>query len=514
MSKDWSSGLTDREDNYPSAANPLTAMGIDPDEAAANPSLLEKLRAQGQGKLDPAQAVATATAIPTPPKASAVAAGKVGGAGDTSSPPTSPAPASGQPMDEEGYGKEGLDYLSRNLKSATQAANDVPTTPPADVARLREQQEKLAVPAPRFDPATGKPLKTTQEYDPDTGKMVDINPNASTWRKIWRGVRGGLTGLAEGGIPGAIVGTLSPEKVGGEGYKDPSTAYKQAEQRREQQLGATGDQLKTSFQAWKDAVDASKAKAGEYRANATLGKDEVTGATGMINAENTKPNSPEAKLQLSQKEFEQRSQQLQTDPTLSKLSPLNKSLYLANGKLPDPREPNEADITAAQIARGIKILGHPPQTLEELNQVVSAAKGGFAKSNPQKTDAEYRQIEDKKNLEIQRAMSAYAKDPGAQDGTMELQRAVQLAQNQYEADMAIGGRAGQHMVVSVDKSGQITWTPQAAPVAPPAPATGPAAQPNKPGAPPPGATHTAKSKADGKMHYTNAQGTADYGVAE
>ena len=45
------------------------------------------------------------------------------------------------------------------------------------------------------------------------------------------------------------------------------------------------------------------------------------------------PGAGEAKL--SQQEFDRRSQQLQADPNLRTLSPLQKALYMANGELPD-----------------------------------------------------------------------------------------------------------------------------------------------------------------------------------
>ena len=158
-------------------------------------------------------------------------------------------------------------------------------------------------------------------------------------QKVWRGVRGGLIGLATGGIPGALVGSLEPQDIsGGTAYGAPNKQYGRAEDTRQQQLAATGEELKTAQQNWKDAVDAAKAKTGEYRANAALGKDLTTGATALINAENkpeTEENKTKAKVKLSQQEFDQRSQQLQADPNLRTLSPLQKALYMANGELPD-----------------------------------------------------------------------------------------------------------------------------------------------------------------------------------
>jgi hypothetical protein len=52
----------------------------------------------------------------------------------------------------------------------------------------------------------------------------------------------------------------------------------------------------------------------------------------------------------------------------------------------------------------------------------------------------------------------------------------------------------------------VTWTPtqQSAPA--------PAA--TAPTGPPPGATHQVKSRADGKMHWTNSQANVDLGVVQ
>ena len=477
MSNEYKSGLADQDElsQFPSAASPLSAMGLDPDEVRANPGLLEQLRSQSMGKPNIDQAVGIATAPPrapvvTPKQASAQTAGAIGGAGAT------------PPPDAESYGLEGLGQLSASMKKAAKAAEDVPTNTPEDITRLNERREKLAMPAPRFDPTTGKQLSQTQEYDPATGQMVSINPKASTGQKIWRGVRGGLVGALTGGIPGALVGASEPQDIpGGKAYNAPSKAYELAEQRREQALGATDTSLENARKNWKEAVDAAGKKASNYKDVAGLGKDLTTGATGLINAENkpeTEANKTTAKLALSKAEFQQRQTQLQTDPELSKLSPLNKMLYMANGKVPDPREPNEADVTKEQIARGITILGHPPTTLEELNQVIGAAKGTLGKGASPKdvTDP----IEKEKNAAIEKANTAFASN----SDVPEYQKQLQTIQNGYEQELAKKGFPVVHQNISVDPSGQVTWTPQA-PVAPTAPRAATSA--TAPAVPPPAA---------------------------
>jgi hypothetical protein len=487
---DWQAGLTDDDDTlrqFHSAANPLDQMGIDPDEARANPSLLDKLRTQGQSKPDTDRAVATATA-PPPPPATAPQPKK-----DATLPPAPQTSAQQPATDEEGYGRQGLETLTQYGKKAGEAAESVPTQTPEEINRLTGQREKLAMPAPRYDPATGKPLKTTQEYDPDTGKMVDVNPQASLGSKIWRGVRGGLVGLATGGIPGAIVGGLEPQDIkGGQAYNAPSKQYERAEQRREQALGATDTSIENARKNWEEVVKARQAQASEYGKVAALGKDAVVGAKDLINAEATKPTSPEAKLELTQKEFAQRQQQLQTDPNLARLSPLQKSLYMANGKVPDPKETTEGDIQAANMARAMVVWknshkGQMPQTVEEFNQMVASARGELNKGtgNTEAVKRDLERINDKKNDGIKAALANYSKNPYGVKALPAYQQELTLAQNTYEQDMERNGTPVPHMEVSVDKSGQVTWKPAAPAVAAPAqpaPAGGP--QPAQPAATP------------------------------
>lgn len=392
----FQAGLTDQDElsQFPSAANPLTSLGIDPDMARANPDLLASLNAQVPGAtVRPSAPIPGPMTMPTgddeqaaAPAPSVTAAGRAGGAGDTpSSTSTGTTATPAPPTTPTEYGMAGLGMLDQNAQMATKAAGDIPTTNP-DVDRLTAQRDKLATPPSLYDPKTGKMLSQTQEYDPATGQPISINPKPSVGQRIWRGVRGGLVGLAAGGIPGAIVGSLEPQDIpGGTAYGAPNSAFQKAETRRGQELGATDTDLDTSFKNWKDQVDAAKAKASEFRANAGIGKDETTGATGMENAttdaqrekDTAANNSPAAKLQLNQDEFNQRQQRVATMPHLS---PLQKTLYMLNGKIPDPQQPNEAEVNAAQAARALTVFkmshgGQGPKTLEDFNQIQSAARG-------------------------------------------------------------------------------------------------------------------------------------------
>ncbi len=399
----FKAGLTGQNElgQFPSAANPLTALGIDPDMARANPELLAALQPQaGQNAAVPGQSQAVPTAgpmkMPTGVEEAAAVpeappAGKVAASG---APVSIPTPTTGAraplpPSSATDYGMAGLGILDQNAQMATQAAREIPVSNP-EVERLAAQRDKLGAPK-LFDPQTGKMLQQVQEYDPTTGKTILVNPKPSVGQRIWRGVRGGLVGLATGGIPGALVGSLEPQDIrGGTAYGAPNSAFQKAETQREQQLDATNAGLKTSFDNWKAQVDAAKAKAGEFRANAGIGKDETTGATGMVNAatdvrkeqdvaNNQANNTPEAKLKLNQQEYDQRAQRVAAMPNLSQLQ---KTLYMLNGKIPDPQQPNEAEINAGQAARALVVFkaqhgGAGPQTLEDFNQIQAAARGAL-----------------------------------------------------------------------------------------------------------------------------------------
>jgi hypothetical protein len=457
---DYQAGLDDQDElsQFPSAASPLAAMGIDPDVVRANPAMLDALR-NGERPQPPAQEPApgpmkmptgedapvsfsTGQPVATP---SAAAAGAVGGAGDA------------EPADTEGYEKAGLSNLYRNSQLATKAAQDISTTPPAEVSRLTTQRDKLAVPAPLFDPKTGKRLSTTQEYDPQTGQMVDVNAAPSVGSRIWRGVRSGIVGLTTGGIPGLIRGVIEPDSVpGGQAYGAPALAYQRAEQRREQELGATDTDLNTAFKTWKDAVDAAKAKAGEFRANATIGKDLTSSAAASTKnvidqykaeatAENyhTKADEAEKKLQ----------EQMQKDLMSAQNNSDRIAVLRDNAQLHDQIQRMQLDLANKKL-----------ETVTDAKTVDQ-----WQKEQIDSIDKDYTGI----MSSLWNRITAGSK----QDRIAEINKAA----DSRRAALGLGSGAG--------TSGQAVTTKSA---------------------PPAGATHTAPGS-DGKMHYATADGR-DLGV--
>ena len=486
MAGDWNSGLTDSDDlsQFPSAASQLGPLGLDPDMVRANPEMMASLSASSR----PAASESAPPPKPAPEQPSAIAAGKVGDAEST--PPTAPPPqpaAPATPPDAQSYGMEGLGLLSKSAKMAQDADAAIPTTD-TEAPKLQALRDKLAVKPALFDTKTGKRLKETQEYDPDTGQPINVKSAPSVGQRIWRGVRGGLVGMSSG--KGALLGALDPGAVGSTPYGAPSDAFQRAEERRTEQLASTDNDIANNFKTFKEAQVALKARASDSRANAALGKDLTTGATGMMNsataakkadAEATKAanETPEAKARLNQQEFDQRGQRLATDPQLAKLSPLNKILYRLNGKVPDPREPNEAEINAAAAARALVVFqaqhgGKGPQTLEDFNSIQQAARGemGKGQKSTTATPEQVKQIADKKNKAIEDANAGFAKNADQQ----EYQTQLQEAQNAFEEDAGVLGVAGPHQQVIVDKDGHVTWKPIDLPSTPPPNAPAPSAQ--------------------------------------
>jgi hypothetical protein len=425
----YTAGLnTDDLDEYPSAASPLTAMGLDPDEVAANPDLIAGINPDREGHA-PMPGIPLRSAE-NPPSTSDTPAP----AAATAAPASSSSSSAAEPSDAEGYAMAGLGQGLKTLKSAANSADEMSTEPPADLARLTTQREKLAVPAPRFDPKTGKQLDQTQEYDPTSGQNISINPKASTGQKVWRGVRGGLVGLMTGGVPGAVVGAVEPQDIrGGTAYNAPSKAYTQAEQRREEELGATDSSIKNAMQTWHDVNEARKGKASDYRATATLDKDIVTGATGLLNAENkpeTEENKANAKLKLNQEEFQQRN----TQADRLRLTGVQRTLFIANGKLPDPRQPTEGELALAQATKAfVAQNGRAPQTLDEFNTVASASKGSLEKiSDADKTEAANLRAAAGSAGKHLKDLQDLRKHEWSPQGKQELDKKIKDAQDEYD----------------------------------------------------------------------------------
>ncbi|MGB2602491.1 MAG: hypothetical protein WBC78_02770 [Candidatus Sulfotelmatobacter sp.] len=435
MSDDYKAGLTEDElSQFPSAANPLTAMGLDPDEVAANPELLAglDLRNSTPSARVPYRDTSSTSSPSSPPSRSAV------------SPMISGAPTAPQTPDAD---TEATDALRKNLGSLTETANAVPTSTP-EIDQLTAQRAKLATPAPLYDKQTGKIL---------------AQDRPSTGQKIWRGVRGGLVGLATGGIPGAIVGAVEPGNIrGGQAYGAPNANYTRGEQRREQELGATDQSLEQARTNWKNAVDAMKAKGGLLKDATTTASDMLTGSarvqnavTNQFKAEATADNYKEKTDEFSQKLQEETNKRLQQAQTAEqRLQIMRDSMTQLNQIREAQLQLAQQKLTNTNDAKAVDQW--EKEQIDSINKDYGGVIGGL----------------------WNRMLSGSRQDRISQ---------IQRTANQRRAALGIP-----NMDVSRPS----------VPGGPRQPAN----------APPAGATHIAPGR-DGRNHYTNATGTVDYGLA-
>ena len=169
---EWQAGLSDLEDQGlgPSATNPLTAAGLDPDVVRANPDLLAAMGTQG---IKPQTSSVHPAAPPQPgpmaaqpgetddakPSVSAVAAGKTGGAAAAPTPIATPAPAPAVPDTPYAEAMGGLAGQAANEKMANEAAASIPTTNPR---RCWNQRAATVAPSTSATMPVPRPMSTPQ----------------------------------------------------------------------------------------------------------------------------------------------------------------------------------------------------------------------------------------------------------------------------------------------------------------------------------------------------------------
>jgi hypothetical protein len=402
----------------------------------------------------------------------------------------------------------GLTQLNTNLTGATQAVGELPVTNP-EVEKLDEQIQGRSVPTQLRERLPGD---TSAEGE---GKILpQFAP--SLGRRIWRGAEGALLGLAGGGLPGALVGALKPGAVGSQNYGAPNDLYTREEQAREQDLGNLQDQRKTAFETWKQSVDAAKERASQYRANATLGKDLTTGATDVtkndIEAAKAANDTPEAKARAKLLEdtdsYNARFGQLDAlEKRVGKMPAASEAYFIAQGKMPDAKEPRQPSFEEIALQGLLSRLGHKPThdeylaAVREVRETGSGANNGVQTRFDEKAQAD---VQGKKDAALDKARDAASKQYWTPKAKADYIRDAQAAEDTYEAELRDYGQTPQHMVVNPQ-----TLAFEAGAGA--APAGAPAQAQNQP---PAGAVGKVKGS-DGKMHWTDkAQGGRDLGVAE
>lgn len=346
MANQWSAGLDDDDSlsGYPSAANPLTAMGLDPDEVRANPKMLASLSDPSLASGTPAPAAA---AVPTP-----------------ATPPGAPPTLASQ-------GHEGVSGELRTAKS----------------------EEDAAAALGKVDPSIGEAQKARDAAADETIDKGQYKPGIGT--KIGRGLRSAGVGFLTGGFRGAALGALEPQDIkGGKAYGAPTGDYDAKKRTLQKKQATTQRSYDEALDNFKRATEARDKALSATKDAATAYGGAAGHATGLTNAETkaeTEDDKTAAKLKLDEKTFNLRNQRLASDPILSKLSGLQKAYYLAKGEVYQPHETTEADELAANIARAAVVWksshgGKGPQTVQEFNDMIASAKGDLGKADS-KADA-------------------------------------------------------------------------------------------------------------------------------
>lgn len=381
---DYTRGLTDPDAlaGLPPMASPLTASGEDPDlarlrilrgaggavaaapaGAARSNTPMGPVSAPAQPAADPMGNVGAemARAVGAAPPAPRPTGGPGGPVGSTTPPPSGTVDPKLEALGVGALGSES-DVAAKQVQTAEQLG----TVDPA-IAQLTAQREKDTQAAP--NPA---------DYKPGFGT------------RVWRGLRSGLLGIAAGGLPGAVIGALDPGYFG-KSYGAPTDAYDMAVEANKRQVAQDAQELADAqalFTAKQNALKLQQAGLeqggqtyGRVGSGVTANENASTDAAKLpilreqadAQLQNAQNNSPAGRAALSNTEFQQRQQQADR----MGLRGENRTLYVLNGRVPDPRQATAEEVATAQATRIFtEEHGHAPQTLAEYQEVQQAARGG------------------------------------------------------------------------------------------------------------------------------------------
>jgi hypothetical protein len=383
MAGDWNPGLDDPNamEGMPPMASPLTANGEDPDEAALR---YFNAAQRPSAAIDPVRA-ATGMMEKASASPSAQAAGSAGGAG------AAPAPAAATPATpamnpQEPYSQMSRDALVRAYDVGGQQEQAANVADPYSAKIDQEQQQKLTDEAATPNAA---------DYKPSFGQ------------RVLRGLKSAAVGAVTGGVPGLLTGAIEPGDIrGGTAYGAPTDAYDTAVQAQQKKVAGDTEQIGNmtgSFNRWKDLQTARQKGLADAD---TSFKNVASDASGAENAETNaakvpieqqqadtaattaKNNSPDAKLQLSQQQLDQRT----TFADRMRMPPgMNRTRYILTGEIPTPHEASAEEIALGQAdAAFTRENGHPPQTLADFQKVMTAVKGGEGRGGSSQQDANLR----------------------------------------------------------------------------------------------------------------------------
>lgn len=343
------------------SASPLASNDIDPDEAVKNPEqAMAQLAAKNAGLVHPV-AASTSGVIPPYVAAPSTPPSWAPSPTPTPTPPSTPVvPASVTPS-----GKGFYDQGQQGALDQAQAAQ-----------KVTSRWQSRPLPSETTDPIETQ-LENSQRPTPLRGADGSILPQyrPSAGQRIVRGIKG----FAQGGIPGVL----------GANYGAPNDVYQSQEATRRAQVDALAQRLKyrqganTADQtALKDISGADISTAGAFDKVASGATSQQNADTEVQNADIAKAreynDSPEGKAdaerQLSDATLTSRTKQADS----LNLKGTNRTLYLANGKVPDPRQATAEDVAMAQA---VKVLGHQPTSLAELTSLRQAVKGETGGTN-------------------------------------------------------------------------------------------------------------------------------------
>jgi len=223
--------------------SPLTAAGIDPDEAAANPQKALQQVASGR------QAAPTPAPIPAP----------------------SPSvPASVTKSGDPGGQRSWADYVRGSLDKA-QSAMDQSQSNIGDIQNQPSENQSVA------------PLETQRSQ-----AATPIDPNQTKYRPgIGTRIVRGIDAVRRGGILGAV----DPKDVGGQAYGDPNRQYGRDVARQTQEVGSLDQQIATARKNYEDATNRLKSLATDARSQATGALDIGKTATAQQKEEDAAANN-------------------------------------------------------------------------------------------------------------------------------------------------------------------------------------------------------------------------------
>lgn len=370
---------------------PLSSAGINPDEAVtdragtmakllgptAPKSWAEQAQDQYQAQNDgPDQANLSPNGNALPPGLnSRTASPTAAAATPTPDGPTAAVPASVTPS-----GETARPSLADN-NAATIGTMQSDYQKASQDVQNEANQPDLASTTKNLESARQNAAQPINAYDPKTGKLVD-EYKPTFGQRIMRGVEG----FAKKGVIGAV----DPAAAGTTPYGAPNQQYGRDLNSQGQRVASIDQQLKNAADNWKSQSDRLKAIAADRRSVVTSGEGAARASneqqavpikqqeadTGSRNAasesQRVQQSSPQGKVATTQAEF----QEAQSEADRLGLKGTNRTLYLANGKVPDPRQPTEDEIATSQATRAFtQQYGHPPQSLGDFASIRAAAKG-------------------------------------------------------------------------------------------------------------------------------------------